>query len=204
MNHKTSVLYSFRRCPYAMRARMALHYANIPVEIREVDLKNKPTHMLQASPKGTVPVMILADGQVIDQSLDIMQWALAQNDPDHWLPKDEYELVNTQNLIHQNDTEFKTWLDRYKYADRYPEHTELYYRQQAEQFLLQLESQLTKHRYLLSERLSFADIALLPFVRQFAQVDRNWFDQAQYQQLRQWLEKNIALKLFHKVMQKID
>lgn len=196
------ILYSFRRCPYAIRARMALYYAGIPVEIREVDLKNKPTHMLEMSPKGTVPVMILTDGTIIEESLDIMYWALTDNDPDHWLPTDKDELLKTQRLILKNDTEFKMWLDKYKYADRHPEQTEQYYREQAEQFLQQLDALLNQHKFLICDQLSLTDVALFPFVRQFAFVNRTWFDQSRYQKLRSWLDGLLSSELFLEVMRK--
>lgn len=203
MNTKDIILYSFRRCPYAMRARMALRYAGIEVEIREVDLKNKPSHMLEVSPKGTVPVMIFKNGKVIDESLDIMYWALKQNDPDHWLSADEHERSITQNLILKNDTEFKMWLNKYKYADRHPEQTEQYYQQQAEQFLQKLEALLSQHTFLIGEQLGLADIALLPFIRQFAHVDREWFDTSGYQNLRRWLDNLTGSDLFIRIMRKI-
>lgn len=125
------ILYSYRRCPYAMRARMALSYAGIPVEIREISLKQKPAHMLQVSPKGTVPVLVLPDGQVIEQSLEIMHWALQQHDADGWLSADP---PHAALLIAENDGAFKQHLDRYKYAIRFPEYPAEHYRAQGELF----------------------------------------------------------------------
>ena len=190
------VLYSFRRCPYAMRARMALRYSGVPLTTVEVSLKAKPAEMLALSPKGTVPVLVCADGRVIEQSLDIMRWALAQKDPDNWLGPD------SAALIEENDHVFKTHLDRYKYAIRYPEQPMEHYRAQGEQFLQHLEDLLGHAPYLAGDRLSLADVALAPFIRQFAHVDREWFEQAPYPHLRVWLERFLASALFTSVMAK--
>ena len=193
------VLYSYRRCPYAMRARMALKYAGVPVEIREISLRDKPKSMLEASPKGTVPVLVLQDGQVLAQSLEIMYWALAQRDEDAWLAVD---LEHAQALIEENDGDFKYALDRYKYPDRYPEQQQLFYRAQGEVFLQKLETLLAAHPYLLSARLSMADIAIFPFIRQFAAVDAVWFAQASYPKARVWLAGLVGSTLFESIMQK--
>ncbi|MES2869162.1 MAG: glutathione S-transferase [Pseudomonadota bacterium] len=190
------VLYSFRRCPYAMRARMALRYSGVPLSIVEVSLKAKPAEMLAVSPKGTVPVLVCADGRVIEQSLDIMHWALARHDPNHWLHAD------AQLLIEENDTTFKTHLDRYKYAIRYPEYPMEYYRGQGAVFLQRLEDLLAQTPYLCGAALSLADVALAPFVRQFAHVDPGWFEQAPYPHLNAWLEQFLASELFTAVMAK--
>ena len=193
------ILYSYRRCPYAMRARMALHYAGIAVDIREISLKQKPRHMLQVSPKGTVPVLVLEDGTVIDQSLAIMQWALSQRDTDAWL---NVNLQQAMTLIDSNDGEFKQSLDRYKYAIRYPEHPAEHYRGEGERFLQRLESQLAYHHFLLSDRPSFVDIAIFPFIRQFAAVDEIWFQGSPYRQLKLWLQHWITSDLFAQIMVK--
>ena len=193
------LLYSFRRCPYAMRARMALRYSGVPLTTVEVSLKAKPADMLAASPKGTVPVLVCADGRVIEQSLEIMRWALAQNDPDDWL-KGSHPLI--EQLIDENDSLFKVQLDRYKYAIRYPEYPMEHYRAQGEQFLLRLETLLKQSTYLTGDSLSLADVALAPFVRQFAHVDRDWFTQAPYPLLRAWLEQFLASALFTSVLGK--
>ena len=191
-----NVLYSFRRCPYAMRARMALRYSGVPVSIVEVSLKAKPAEMLALSPKGTVPVLICADGRVIEQSLEIMHWALARHDPDNWLGPD------SAALIEENDQVFKVNLDRYKYAIRYPEQPMEHYRAQGAAFLQRLEMMLEQTPYLAGDTLSLADIALAPFVRQFAHVDRDWFEQAPYPRLNAWLERFLASELFISVMAK--
>ncbi|MCT8951235.1 glutathione S-transferase [Pseudomonas lundensis] len=192
-------LYSFRRCPYAMRARMALRYSGVPVSIIEVSLKAKPADMLAASPKGTVPVLVCADGRVIEQSLEIMHWALSQNDPDVWLPADR-PLI--EMLIEENDTRFKVLLDRYKYAVRYPEYPMEHYRAQGAVVLQRLECLLEHTPYLTGTTLTLADVALAPFIRQFAHVDRAWFAQAPYPKLQAWLERFLASGLFTAVMAK--
>ncbi|MGO2288370.1 glutathione S-transferase [Pseudomonas lundensis] len=192
-------LYSFRRCPYAMRARMALRYSGVPVSIIEVSLKAKPAQMLAASPKGTVPVLVCADGRVIEQSLEIMHWALSQNDPDIWLPADR-PLIEA--LIEENDTRFKGLLDRYKYAVRYPEYPMEHYREQGAVVLQRLECLLEHTPYLTGTTLTLADVALAPFIRQFAHVDRAWFAQAPYPKLQAWLERFLASGLFTAVMAK--
>ena len=194
-----SILYSYRRCPYAMRARMALYCSGIEVEIREISLKEKPRHMLAVSPKGTVPVLVLNDGRVIDQSLDIMLWALKQRDVDDWL---NVNMPQAIALIEVNDGMFKQSLDRYKYAIRFPEHPAQYYRSEGEQFLQQLESQLACQKFLMCDRPSFADIAIFPFIRQFSMVDEHWFDATQYSKLKLWLSNLKHSQIFNDIMQK--
>lgn len=196
----TPVLYSFRRCPYAMRARMAIRYSRLRVELREIDFKNKPAAMLKASPKATVPVLIDSDQSVIDESLDIMRWALQRHDPDDWQQAAHREDID--RLIDENDSDFKTHLDHYKYAVRFPEHSEQHYRQQSEVFLQQLEQRLNQQRFLLSDTVSLADVALFPFIRQFAHVDIQWFDTAPYPQLRRWLYDWLESELFLSIMKK--
>ena len=193
-----NTLYSFRRCPYAMRARMALRYSGVPVEIVEVSLKAKPAQMLAMSPKGTVPVLD-ADGQVIDESLEIMRWALAQNDPDEWLLGGDSRIAK---LIEANDQVFKVHLNRYKYAERYPEQPMEVYRAEGALFLQKLDELLEGREYLLTNHPSLADIALLPFVRQFAHVDRDWFAQTPYVRLQTWLQRFLESELFTGIMKK--
>ena len=194
------VLYSFRRCPYAIRARIALKRAGVICELREVLLREKPQEMLVVSSKGTVPVLLLRDGRVVDESLDIMLWALQQNDPDSWLDMDK----RTQALIVGNDFDFKEKLDRYKYYERYPEYPREYYRRQAEVFLRELEALLdaTGGRGLVQGRTTLADIALFPFVRQFARVDWDWFCRSDYTLLKTWLsgfeESELFLSIMHR------
>lgn len=193
-----ALLYSFRRCPYAMRARLALCYSGVPVEIIEVSLKAKPAQMLALSPKGTVPVLSL-DGRVIEESLEIMQWALAQNDPDDWLLQGDPAVLA---LIAENDQVFKHHLNRYKYAERYPEQPMEHYRAEGEVFLQMLEDLLADREYLLAGHLSLADAAVVPFVRQFAHVDREWFAGAPYRRLQAWLQRILESQLFMAVMAK--
>lgn len=194
------ILYSFRRCPYAIRARLALKVSQIQVELREVVLSDKPQQMLDISPKGTVPVLKLPDGAVVDESRDIMLWALKKNDPRNWLL---HELQNEVNaLIDINDNEFKQHLDHYKYADRFPELPMESYRKQAEEFLKVLEQKLLTHPYLMGQSVSFADIAIFPFIRQFAYVDKTWFDESEYRNLKKWLQSLLDSELFIQVMKK--
>jgi len=179
---------------------MALDYAGVTVELREVLLRDKPPAMLRASAKGTVPVMILPDGRVIDESIDVMHWALAHGDPGGWWRDDLRD--GTDKLIEENDLVFKKHLDHYKYADRYPDHPQVYYRDKAERFLSQLEHRLRQSCYLMADRLTFSDVAIFPFVRQFAFVDKPWFDQAPYPKLQAWLQMFLESDLFLGVMTK--
>lgn len=197
-----NTLYSFRRCPYAMRARMALRYSGVAVNIVEVSLKAKPAEMLALSSKGTVPVLSV-DGQVIDESLAIMHWALAQNDPQDWLLKDDPAgRAQIAVLIEENDQVFKVHLNHYKYAERYPEQPMEFYRAEGEVFLRQLEGLLEGRDYLLADHPSLADVALMPFIRQFAHVDREWFDQTRYVRLQAWMKRFLESDLFTSIMKK--
>ncbi len=197
-----ALLYSFRRCPYAMRARMAVAYSGAQVETVEVSLKAKPPEMLECSPKGTVPVLVL-DDRVLEQSLDIMHWALEQHDPDDWsLTADPDGQRQITELIAENDSTFKTDLDRYKYAVRYPEFTQQQYRARGEVFLRKLEALLSERECLLADHLTLADTALAPFVRQFCFVDPGWFWQSPYPKLRGWLKRFLESTLFMNAMAK--
>jgi glutathione S-transferase len=206
------ILYSFRRCPYAIRARMALAYAGISYELREVSLKNKPKEMLDISPKGTTPVMQFfteKDFCVLEESLDIMNWALEQHDPLNWRELPEQSIAIAKQLIHTNDHEFKIALDRYKYPNRFPEKSQKDYRLQAEEFLQVLELQLQSrsqtdqaHSFLISDQQTLADIAIFPFIRQLAYVDVDWFLSSSYERLQQWLKWHETSKMFEFVMQK--
>ena len=197
-----NTLYSFRRCPYAMRARMALRYSEVAVDIVEVSLKAKPAEMLALSSKGTVPVLNV-DGLVIDESLEIMQWALAQHDPQDWLLKDDPQGQRAiAALIEENDQRFKVHLNRYKYAERYPEQPMAFYRAEGEVFLRKLDELLEGRDYLLTDHPSLADVALMPFVRQFAHVDREWFAQTPYRRLQAWLQRFLESDLFTSIMKK--
>ena len=195
------VLYSFRRCPYAIRARLAIARAGVVCELREILLRDKPAAMLALSPKGTVPILRLPGGAVIDESLDIIDWALAQADPDDWL---HTELPLARALIDDNDRAFKPLLDRYKYHERYPEQPQVYYREQASGFLKRLDKQLAAHagRGLTGPRTGLADVAIFPFIRQFAGVNRDWFDAMPWTQVSNWLRGWEAGALFQGVMKK--
>lgn len=180
---------------------MALWGSQICVEIREIEIKNKPTALRDISPKASVPVLHLPDGTVIDESLDIMRWALAQQDPQHWLPLPT-SLSRQESLLTENDTEFKKNLDRYKYPTRYPDVLPTSARSDGEIFLSQLEDLLTAHSFLLSDSLSMTDIAVFPFIRQFAGVEPYWFQQAPYRYLQAWLAKMNMEPTFEAVMGK--
>ncbi len=193
------VLYSFRRCPYAMRARMALCQAGAQCEIVEVELKAKPAAMLALSPKGLVPVLQLPSGEVLDESLDIMHWALGQNDPARWLPT---SWAISQLLIDENDGGFKSNLDRYKYPQRYPAGNNLAARDKGLVFLSQLNTQLNGNAYLLGPQVSFVDIAIFPFVRQFANTDVDWFTDQALPAVQFWLQTLLDSDLFKTIMGK--
>lgn len=199
-------LFSFRRCPYAIRARLALAVSEIEYEHCEVQLRDKPEAMLIASPKGTVPVLVLSGGRVIDESLDIMLWALQQHDPEHWLPiagkNPDTKAENIMGLIQQNDFEFKPWLDRYKYSDRYLENSEEFYRQKGEEFIGELETLLSEQSFLFGDSITLADMAIAPFVRQFAHVDREWFFATRYSGVIKWLNRFLESERFLLVMKK--
>jgi glutathione S-transferase len=192
-------LYTYRRCPYAIRSRLALYQAKIDYEPIEISLKHKSSEFLALSPKGTVPVLVDTDGAVIEESLEIMLWALSQHDPECWLLNDENA---SRKLIDENDFNFKKNLDRYKYADRFPEHSKEYYRSECEIFLNLLNDKLQSNDYLMAERISLADAAIFPFVRQFSLVDEDWFLNSKYQELKKWLYNLINTQMFQEVMRK--
>lgn len=200
------ILYTFRRCPYAIRARLAIKVTGVEVETREVDLRNKPQALLECSPKGTVPVLQLADGSVIDESLDIMRWALAIHDPHAWINGDKSWAIKATALIDENDGSFKRHLDRYKYPalgeQDAPEHAAGHYRNEAGAFLRALNSQLARHNFLMGDSMGLADAAIFPFVRQFAHVDKSWFDATYAGPLACWLDSLVCSPLFLSVMQK--
>ncbi len=196
------VLYSFRRCPYAMRARLALAASGQTCELREVVLANKPAELLQASGKATVPVLVLPSGQVIDQSLDIMLWALQRNDPLHWLPEGDSAMQGAMQLVALCDGEFKFHLDRYKYPTRYGLASGIDHRNAGAEFLEQLNVQLLATGHLCSTHFGLADAAIAPFVRQFAHTDPTWFAAQTWPALQQWLGAFEASTAFAQVMQK--
>ncbi|MDG5749914.1 glutathione S-transferase [Qipengyuania sp. XHP0211] len=191
-----AILYSFRRCPYAMRARMALHVSGLAYEHREVVLRDKPAAMLEVSPKGTVPVFVTAEGEVLEESLDIMRHGLAQNDPEDWLGRDDQALVAT------NDGPFKHHLDRYKYASRYEAVDPEQHRAAAVDILAEIDRRLAASPYLCDDKPGFADIAIFPFVRQFANHDRERFDADLMPHLQAWLQALVSSELFAAIMTK--
>jgi len=197
------ILYSFRRCPYAIRARMAISYSQTAVELREVVLKDKPAQLLEISPKATVPVMQLSNGQVLEESIDIMHWALEINDPQK-IHLTDPELFQQDELILENDNQFKQHLDHYKYADRFPEHDAIYYRKKGEIFLKKLDNILKRQDFLMDNKLTVIDLSIFPFIRQFAHVDKAWFDQSQYKHLQKWLSYFLTSDIFISVMYKFD
>ncbi|MEE9433934.1 MAG: glutathione S-transferase [Sphingorhabdus sp.] len=193
---KHPILYSFRRCPYAMRARMALIVSKVEHEHREVLLRDKPAQMIEASPKGTVPVILLPEGEVLDESLDVMRWALAQNDPENWLKGTD------QALITANDGPFKTSLDQYKYSSRHGVVDPTIPRDATMAHLAMLDKRLSAQTFLAGDRRGLVDIALFPFLRQFANTDRGWFDGLPLPALHNWLAGLLASPLFETAMVK--
>ena len=192
------ILYSFRRCPYAMRARLALAYSGIDYEHREILLKNRPDELYALSPKGTIPVLQLNDGTVIDESIDVMKWALAQSDPDCWYTD---KIVEQNSLIAQNDDEYKKRLDMYKYHERFPEGSYDEFQNAVGEILKVYESILSKSSYLCGDNVTLADMALFPFIRQGAHVDLAWFN-AQFPILSKWLKIFNESELFMSIMKK--
>ena len=197
------ILYSLRQCPYAMRARMGLLLAKQPVLLRDIVMKNIPAEMLSVSSKGTVPVLLFEDSSVIDESLDIMIWALGQNDPDNLLYSHEPDTFSIMlDLIKRNDTEFVDSLNKYKAASRYHDVNEVVCRQECESLISHLEQGLTEHEFLMGATPSLVDYAILPFIRQFSRVDRKWYLQSPYQNIQRWLERHYQNPLFSKAMTK--
>ncbi|MBB5685454.1 glutathione S-transferase [Sphingobium boeckii] len=191
-----ALLYSFRRCPYAMRARMALIVSGQPCIVREIVLRDKPAEMIAASAKATVPVLCLPDGTVIDQSLDIMRWALGRHDPEAWLGQ------GGDDLIAENDGAFKYHLDRYKYPERHASDP-VAHRDAGLAILSNLEMRLAKSAHLCGENRSLADLAIMPFVRQFAATDKGWFDAQSIPRLRDWLTRHTDSPLFQQTMRRL-
>jgi glutathione S-transferase len=196
------ILYSFRRCPYAIRARLAVRSSGTAVELREVLLRDKAPEFLDASPTATVPALVPCKGPVIDESLDIVLWALRRNDPEGWMTPQTGSLAAMLSLVEANDGPFKTHLDRYKYHVRHSDIDPLAERASASQFLRDLEGRLSAGSHLFGPHVSLADMAIVPFVRQFANVDRQWFDGENWSHLRQWLETFENSSRFAAIMDK--
>jgi glutathione S-transferase len=184
-----------------MRARLAIKYSGVQVELREVVLRSKPQAMLGISPKGTVPVLQLSNGDVIDESWDIVHWATSQADRNH-IRGDVQRVTVANQLVEQNDNDFKQHLDHYKYADRFPEFSAEHYRTQAETFLTMLDQRLAQHDFLIDNQASLADIGIFPFIRQFAHVDIDWFRQTPYSNLHRWFDYYLSSELFASIMNK--
>ena len=219
------ILYSLQNCPYAMRARLAILLAQQTVLLRAVTTKNKPAEMLAASAKGTIPVLVFnsaidfnselsnsaiserkalaGSGEVIDESLAIMLWALTQNDPDNLLYAEQADaLPEMLKIIEENDKNFKPTLENYKRAKRFREDSEEYCRLQCEHFIQQLEIRLANHDFLMGPTPSLLDYALLPFIRQFARVNRQLYLRGPYKNLQVWLSYHLQSQLFSKAMLK--
>jgi len=208
------ILYSLRNCPYAMRARLAIFKSQQPVALRDVVLTNKPPEMILASAKATVPILVLSapkqsthagsvTTEVIDESLDIMLWALDNSDPSDLLHSASPEIRGDMlTLIADFDVEFKQRLEAYKCAKRYHEDNLADCRIACEAYIKQLEARLTQHEFLFSAKESLADIALLPFIRQFARIERQWYLQSPYPNLKRWLNNYLQSSMFTKVMAK--
>lgn len=196
------ILYSFRRCPYAMRARLAISAANVNVELREITLRNKPKQMLIASPKGTVPVAVIDETTIIDESLDIAVWALKRHDPEQLLAPQKGDLAEMLALIELQDRHFKPLLDRYKYHFHSDKDAALGARDEANGFLEQLDTQLNAQNFLFGDRRALADICIAPFIRQFAHVDKEYFWSLSFPSLIGWLDRFLASKEFEQIMPK--
>ncbi len=196
------ILYSFRRCPYAMRARMAILKSGVACRLREVTLRDKPEEMIAISPKGTVPVMVFGDGLILEESLEIMHWTLSKNDPDKWLQPEFSSSTDMLNLIKKIDKEFKYHLDRYKYSTRYKDADPIFHREKALKVLAPIIESLKKQKYLCGTRVSMADIAIFPFIRQFANTNKKWFDSEKIEPLQSWLKQHLVSKVFLNSMNK--
>ena len=196
------ILYSFRRCPYAMRARLALDATGFAVELREVILRDKPEEMLEASPKGTVPVLILQDGSILEESRDIMEWALQTSDREGWMNFPDEIIQQMSELVDESDGPFKAALDAYKYGSRDDTIDTSVERGIGADFMMKLDAMLEGQLYLYGDKFSFSDGAILPFVRQFAHVDKEWFWSQEWPNVIVWLEAFLESERFKSIMSK--
>ena len=188
------ILYSFRRCPYAIRARLALLNSNSIVELREVVLRDRPLSLLEYSPKGTVPVLVLANGEILEESMDIMLWCIGE----------DMLIGDWQELVELNDIEFKGNLDRYKYPDRFDDVTSMeFHRNKCLEILNSFNLRLDGG-FLMGNGLSIADLVLVPFIRQFANTDRGWFEQQDIPNVKRWMDGILQSELFISSMIKYD
>ena len=203
MNQKIPILFSFRRCPYAMRARIAIKLCSLECEIREINLKLKNKEFLELSPKGTVPVLVLPDNKIIEESMDIIHWAISNNDP-YNLKLKNLEIYNKDmDLISIFDNEFKYHLDRYKYNSRYKGINKEEHKYKARDLLVNLNNSLKEKQWLNGENISISDISILPFVRQYRIADIKWFDEKlELPNINRWLDKFLNSKIFNNVMKK--
>ena len=200
--NKYPILYSFRRCPYAMRARLAIKISEIFVEIREIKLQNKPLEFLNLSPKGTVPVLVTTSGKILEESLDIINWALNKNDPKKWLANGQLSQNQINQLLDNLENEFKPSLDKYKYPNRFESVNKDFHRDKNLSFLWYLDDLLKKNKALNYSHLSLVDYAIFPFIRQFRNVDSEWFDSLNFNFLKKWLFELIDSNDFLSIMTK--
>ena len=203
-NRKYPILYSFRRCPYAMRARLAIKASGIIVEIREVELKNKPKEFLGISPKATVPIVCISSKQIIEESLDIMEWALKINDPLKLLKYEKLNRIEIHNILNKLENEFKQNLDRYKYSSRFDLPNPKLYRDKNLQTLNEFNNLLQNNKGICSSHLSLLDYAVFPFIRQFRNVNSVWFDSLELKFLQTWLYELIDSDEFSSIMKKYE
>ena len=203
-NNKHPILYSFRRCPYAMRARLAIKASEIFVEMREIKLKEKPLEFLKVSPKGTVPVLVTSSGDVLEESIDIINWALNINDPQRWLAAGQLSQSKMNQLLNNLENEFKPSLDKYKYPNRFENIDRNFHRDKNLNFLWHLDDLLKKNRALNCSHLSLIDYAIFPFIRQFRNVDDKWFDSFNFNFLKKWLFQIIDSNDFLSIMKKYE
>ena len=203
-NKKYPILYSFRRCPYAMRARLAIKASGLIVEIREVELKNKPKEFLNISPKATVPIVCISSKQIIEESLDIMEWALKINDPMKLLKNEKLNRIEIHSILNKLENEFKQNLDRYKYSSRFDLPNPKLYRDKNLQTLNEFNNLLQNNKGICSSNLSLLDYAVFPFIRQFRNVNSVWFDSLELKFLQTWLYELIDSDEFSSIMKKYE
>ena len=202
--NKYPILYSFRRCPYAMRARLAFKISEIFVEIREIKLKDKPLEFLNLSPKGTVSVLVTTSGKILEESMDIINWALNKNDPKKWLANGQLSQNQINQLLDNLDNEFKPSLDKYKYTNKFESVDKDFHRDKNLSFLWYLDDLLKKNKALNCSHLSLVDYAIFPFIRQFRNVDSEWFDSLNFNFLKKWLFELIDSNDFLSIMTKYE
>jgi glutathione S-transferase len=202
INRKYPILYTFRRCPYAMRARLAIKASGVIVEIREVKLKNKPEELLNISPKATVPVLYISSKKIIEESLDIMKWALEINDPLKLLKQEKLNRIEVHNTLNKLENDFKQNLDRYKYSSRFDQPNPELYRDKNLKILNEFNNLLQHNKGIYSSHLSLLDYAIFPFIRQFRNVNSVWFDSLELKFLKSWLYELIDSDEFSSIMKK--